>query len=125
MSQQVTSSAAHWLTSHAIEAMLARDITPRDVEDALAAPDRRYASDERGEPRTVHQRGDIAVVTAFRGDDRWTVLTVLYRTEDHAEGRTAARWASADGRPSGRRMSRRTRQKLGAMLRHAKTVLAD
>jgi hypothetical protein len=94
------------LTRHAVEAMLARDVSPAEVDLVLREPEQTYeAPGRRGGPvRTTFQRRDLAVVLG-----EGVVVTVLYRQGE--------RYAAGDRRPSGRRLSKNTRRRLAAELR--------
>jgi hypothetical protein len=93
------------LTPHAVEQMLARNISVAELERCLSTPEQSYGGSNYGEMRTTFQRGDIAVAVA---DQRGVVVTVLYREDGP--------WRSTDGRPSGRALSKGQRRRLKAML---------
>ena len=92
------------LCAHAVRQMLDRDVTPVEIDRVLADPEQTYCRPSR---RTVHQRGDILVVSEADG----VVVTVLFHLP---EG-----WPDGQRRPSGRRMSKLARRRLTADLRRA------
>lgn len=63
-----------FLADHAIEKMIERNISPRDLADALARPDQTYLQGTR----RVYQYQDFSVVVETVTND---VLTVLFRQQ--------------------------------------------
>lgn len=99
------------LSRHALERMAERNVSHDEVQAAVSRPDRAYINGSE----VVYQREDYAVVVN-RAEQY--VITVLYRTP------AAARWASADGRPSGKVLDAAARGRIDHALRYGAVLPA-
>ena len=70
--------------SHAVERMIQRGISPRDVDDVLRNPDGviRQSMDKVIAYKNIEDRTDNSIaVVAVEGDQAWEVITVMINFE--------------------------------------------